>query len=307
MQLFLTGFRLLFMKQITLLCLFTCLSFQLNAQDSLYFVEFGSSPSYCRTSGEQSGNGLIYASADGGVAPYEYQWKNLSTGDLQNNTTWGGLNPDCYEMTVIDMLGNVLKDTLCLDSINPKASFYLESDDLLGDGAYYYGLAPSTATFFNTSEDYYAPDPFSDTSVVFRPQGFEPWEEYPFLGEMMTYTYEYGGIYTATLIASNMNGCADTAHKTISISGPLGVEDEHSNEQPAVSVFSNNQIISIVTQQPSPDLIFRLYAISGALIDETSLVNSQMNLPINHHGLYLYEIINQKTGIQLKTGKLVIQ
>ena len=295
------------MKRITLLFILTCSFYQLNAQDSLYFVEFGSSPSYCRTSGEQSGNGLIYASADGGVAPYDYQWKNLSTGDLQNNTTWGGLNPDCYEMTVIDMLGNVLKDTLCLDSINPKASFYLESDDLTGDGNYYFGLVPATATFFNTSEDYYAIDPLSDTSIFFRPQGFEPWEEYPFLGEMMTYTYEYGGVYTATLIASNMNGCADTAHKTISLSGPLGVKDELQSETPSFRVFSNAQMISIFTQQPSSDLIFRLYAVSGAMIVETSLVNSQMNLPINHRGLYLYEIINQKTGAPLKTDKLVIR
>jgi len=44
----------------------------------------------------QSGNGVVFAAATGGVPDYTYLWTNLETGDTEDNTTWGGLNPGNY-------------------------------------------------------------------------------------------------------------------------------------------------------------------------------------------------------------------
>ena len=290
-----------------ILFLLTLLFFIFNAigQDSLYFSELGFSSAYCRTSSVQSGNGIVYANAEGGTAPYDYLWTNLSTGETYTNTTQGGLNPECFQIQVTDALGATLIDTVCVDSLNPIAGFYLESADLSGDGGYYTGTAPVTATFFNTSENYYAIDPLSDTTIFFRPQGFEPWETYMFTGEMTTYTYEYGGIYTATLIASNLNDCADTAHISINLEGPASINGDQI-EKPSYSVWEKNGIITIASDDPKSGIYFVLYDLSGSQIEQTELLNISTKVNVFHPGIYLYEIIDRNKGEKIAANKVVI-
>jgi hypothetical protein len=51
--------------------------FTITYPDSLYFVELGTEPAYCRLFSYQSGNGVVYAAAAGGNPDYTYLWTNL--------------------------------------------------------------------------------------------------------------------------------------------------------------------------------------------------------------------------------------
>ncbi len=287
---------------ISLLSLFYLQPF---AQDLTLVV--GSEDAYCRLSGDQNGNGVVYAYATGGTPDYTYEWTNLTTGVTHPATTWGGLNVGCYEITVTDMIGTIAKDTVCLDSINPIAEFLVVSAELDSVGWAYIGEAPVTVSFQTVGVPMASP-PFFDTSFIFRPQGFEPWIAYEDeVGEFTTYEFLYGGVYTATMIAINNNGCTDTAHATISLTGPSSLHPYESNLLLSVISHSNSGTITVNIQGFEDELLLNVFSSTGQHIQSNRLMdtNNLITAPATS-GIYLYEIINPLTGLKIESGKIKI-
>ncbi len=208
--------------------------FTITEPDSLYFVEFGYEPAYCRVYDYQSGNGVVFASASGGVPDYNYVWTNLDTEETNINTTWGGLNPGNYEIMATDANGCVISRSLFLDSLNPIAAFEMTSDQFI---AAYEGYAPVNVHFVNQSENYSNPNnPFGESTFMWN---FEydliDWTITNDFDDTFDWTYEQRGQsyeVNVCLIAINKNGCADTACKVIQIYEPIAFEP--------INIFSPN-------------------------------------------------------------------
>lgn len=195
---------------------------EIEYPDSLYFTEIGYDPAYCRQFGYQSGNGVVYAAASGGTPDYDYLWVNDGTGETSTNTTWGGLNPGSYTMTVFDDNQCSITRTVLLDSLNPEASFDVASAQFLTPGVYE-GTAVVDVSFTNTSTGFANPNnPNADTTFYWN-FGFpnEPWKlTHDYLQTFDT-TYTSAGEYPFCLVAINKNGCVDTACATMIIHDPL--------------------------------------------------------------------------------------
>jgi gliding motility-associated-like protein len=195
------------------------IDFSVDQPDSLYLTEFGTEPAHCRLFDYQNGNGVVFGAAAGGTPDYSYEWLNLTTGDTEDNTTWGGLNPGEYQLTVTDENGCTLIRTIQLDSIGPIANFNVISDDLNDD---LQGTAPVTVEFENTSSNFYNDnDPFGDTTFFWALDN-------PVSGWEVTHDYFYrpdtvygpnGQSYNVEvcLVALNKNGCSDTLCKDLTI------------------------------------------------------------------------------------------
>jgi gliding motility-associated-like protein len=208
--------------------------FQIGQPDSLRFSEFETEPAYCRLYDYQSGSGVVYGAAAGGVPDYAYTWTHLETGDVQSNSTWGGRNPGNYELVVTDDNGCTLKRTVFLDSLNPKADFSVASDQFTSTLK---GTAPVEVTFTNLSENFANPNnPLADTSFFWNldyPQ-FD-WRLSDDYFELIDTLYPpKGETYLAEvcLVALNKNGCSDTLCKVITIYEPITFEQ--------VNVFTPN-------------------------------------------------------------------
>ncbi len=183
--------------------------FTLTQSPEIVMVQFGSEPAFCRTASYQSGNGVVYGAASGGVPDYEYEWVNLENGDNSNNTTWGGLNPGTYQLTVTDDLGCTLVQTIELDSVNPIAAFDVISAELDGNLE---GTAVVCASFDNNSEYFANPnDPNADTTFFWQLGYDVPWEISHDVNEVFDTCYYEEGIFEVCLVALNKNGCSDTA------------------------------------------------------------------------------------------------
>jgi gliding motility-associated-like protein len=183
--------------------------FTLTQNPQIVMVQFGSEPAFCRTASYQSGNGVVYGAASGGVPDYEYEWVNLSTGQTSNNTTWGGLNPATYQLTVTDDLGCTLVQTIDLDSVNPIAAFDVISAEL---DANLEGTAVVCASFDNNSEYFANPnDPNADTTFFWHLGYDEPWQISHDVNELFDTCYYEEAIFEVCLVALNKNGCTDTA------------------------------------------------------------------------------------------------
>uniref|UniRef100_UPI00373FD029 T9SS type B sorting domain-containing protein n=1 Tax=Crocinitomix catalasitica TaxID=184607 RepID=UPI00373FD029 len=188
-----------------------------------YFTEWGWDTAYCRLYNYQSGNGIVYAAAAGGVPNYHYEWTYDYDGTTSNNTTWGGRNPGNHTIRVTDAGGCVLTKVIYVDSVNPIASFTMYSTDLNEDCE---GTAPVEVEFTNTSQYYANPNnPISDTTFFWDlDRGIEEdWIITHDFYEKFDTIYEANGeSYTvnACLIAMNKNGCRDTTCKTITIFEP---------------------------------------------------------------------------------------
>ena len=197
--------------------------FTIGEPTPLSFSQLGSDPAYCRLYGYQSGNGVVYASATGGTADYDYVWEDLQDTSgltLTSNTTWGSLNPGQYQITVVDDHNCVLTQVITVDSLNPLADFNILSSDF---DVEWEGTAQVCATFENTSQYYENPN---------NPSGIDPsflWTmDYPNQGwyitddptETVDTCYDDAGDYTICLVASNKNGCQDTACTTVTIYDP---------------------------------------------------------------------------------------
>ncbi|MCG8577571.1 MAG: choice-of-anchor L domain-containing protein [Flavobacteriales bacterium] len=205
----------------------TTIDYTIEYPPQLIFTEIGYEPAYCRLYSYQSGNGKVFAAAGGGTPDYTYTWVNQETGAETENTTWGGLNPGSYQITVTDNNGCVLTQQIVLDSLIPHADFTVTSAQLDGNLA---GTAVVCAEFVNTSTDFaLLEDPLADTSGWWHlntPQDptSEPWTYYEGtegFNQVLDTCYEHGGEYDVCLIVQNHNGCVDTTCKTITVYDPL--------------------------------------------------------------------------------------
>lgn len=202
--------------------------------DSLYFSEFGFDPAYCRLFGYQSGNGVVFGAAAGGTPDYDYLWTNLTNGETSINSTWGGLNPANYLLTVTDANGCVLTNELFLDSLNPIADFTVNSAQLNSDLK---GTAPVEVVFTNQSENFVNPNnPLGDTTFFWNLNTpTADWEiSYDWYETKDTTYLPRGESYTVNvcLVAINQAGCTDTACKIITIFEPIAFTD--------INIFSPN-------------------------------------------------------------------
>ncbi|MBI3134633.1 MAG: gliding motility-associated C-terminal domain-containing protein [Bacteroidetes bacterium] len=189
--------------------------FTLTQNPEMVFVQFGSEPAYCRLFNYQSGNGVVFASASGGVPDYTYEWLNLDNGQTSTNTTWGGLNPGTYQMTVTDDEGCTLVQTIELDSLNPIADFDVVSGEL---DANLEGTAVVCANFVNQSQYYANPnDPNADTTFFWDLGYGLPWQISHDVNEVFDTCYYVESVVEVCLVALNKNGCSDTACQTLII------------------------------------------------------------------------------------------
>lgn len=196
--------------------------FTIEYPDSLYFSELGFHPAYCRLYSYQSGNGVVYAAASGGTPDYDYLWTNNATGATSTNTTWGGLNPADYTITVTDDNGCILTEVVELDSVSPIASFDVASDQFLTAGVYE-GTAVVCVEFTNQSQYFANPnDPFADTTFFWNFNTPDAgWILSEDVNETFDTCYNSAGEYTVCLVALNKNGCSDTACVDLIIYDPL--------------------------------------------------------------------------------------
>lgn len=220
--------------------------------DSLYFIQLGSDPAYCRLYSYQSGNGVVYAAAAGGTPDYTYLWTSLSTGSSSISTTWGGRNPGDYQISATDDHGCVITAIVTVDSLNPTANFEMTSPEFTSN---YYGTAPVNVHFVNQSLYFANPnDPAADTTFFWNFNSpSSGWILSTDVNETFDSTYLIGGTYEVCLVAINKNGCTDTLCKPLIIYDPLafkpvnvftpdgdGINDEFTfaNHADAVSEFS---------------------------------------------------------------------
>lgn len=182
--------------------------FTLNQNPEITFTELSTSPSFCRLFHYQKGHGVVSAAATGGVADYDYQWMNLSDSSTTNNTTWGGLSPGTYEITVTDDVGCTKVETVNVDSLNPVAAFDITSNELFN----LEGTSPVSVVYTNQSQYVYNPnDPNSVATFLWNlDHNNIPWvvtEDYNFQPDT---TYSGEQIFEVCLVAINYNGCSDT-------------------------------------------------------------------------------------------------
>ncbi|MBI3135136.1 MAG: gliding motility-associated C-terminal domain-containing protein [Bacteroidetes bacterium] len=190
--------------------------FTLTQNPEITFAELGTEPAYCRMFSYQSGNGVVYASATGGVPDYTYEWINLATGANTNNTTWGGLNPGSYQITVTDDVGCTLVQTVELDSVSPIADFTIVSSQL--DLATLSGTAVVCAQYQNNSQYFANPnDPNADTTFFWELGYNQPWQISHDVNEVFDTCYYTEAQYTVCLVALNKNGCSDTSCQVLTI------------------------------------------------------------------------------------------
>lgn len=200
----------------------TTITFEINEADSLRIAELGQVPALCRLFDYQNGLGVVYGAASGGTPDYNYSWKNVETGDTSHYSTWGGLNPGYYELTITDANGCNLTTGVKLDSINPIAAFTIISDQLNEDLK---GFPPVEIELVNNSTNFAQEfDPTSDTTFLINlDYDNGPWQISKNLYQIYDTTYNSRG-YTYTvdicLIAFNKNGCSDTSCQTITVFEP---------------------------------------------------------------------------------------
>lgn len=196
--------------------------FDINYPPALYFTELGTEEAYCRLFGYQSGNGVVYAAAGGGVPGYTYTWTNLGTGQTSNNTTWGGLNPGQYFISIQDANQCYLTDTVQLDSLNPIADYTVDSPQFLSQGVYE-GTAEVCVTFTNTSQNFANPNnPNADTTFFWSlDYPNDGWQISHDVNEVFDTCYANAGEYEVCLVAVNKNGCSDTTCNTMIVHDPL--------------------------------------------------------------------------------------
>ncbi|NOQ72465.1 MAG: T9SS type A sorting domain-containing protein [Crocinitomix sp.] len=272
----------------------------------LSFDEIGGSPAYCRLYGYQSGNGQVYASAAGGTPSYSYEWEHLESGVTNTNSTWGGLNPGTYTITITDDVGAMISETIILDSITVVADFTAFSDDLSEIPGGYIGYAPDTLGFVNLSEGTENPiNPLADERFFWNfDSPDEEWLITDEVDETQFKGYLYGGEFDVCLVAQNKNGCKDTICKVVGLFGSLiGVDDNELNGVFTISPKANQNEIVITTGGIHGALKMNLYSLSGQLIQTEQILNPSTSIPFNFaNGIYLYEFAD-KNGQIISSGK----
>ena len=199
---------------------FNSMDFTLVDPPPFYFTEWGWDTAYCRLFNYQSGNGVVYAAAAGGLLNYSYLWTYLVDGTTSTSSTWGGRNPGPHLIEITDAGGCVLSKIIQVDSVNPIASFTLASQQFVTN---YAGTAAVEVEFTNTSRYFANPnDPYSDTLFLWDLDYVDDTDwliSQDFFEKFDTIYEERGETYdvNACLIAFNKNGCSDTACQIITI------------------------------------------------------------------------------------------
>ena len=193
----------------------------------LEFAEIGYEPAYCRLYPYQVGNGQVFAAATGATPSYTYAWQEIGSVPLATsvNTTWGGLNPGDYEITVTDANGCTLTQIVTMDSVNPTAVLDITSAEL---NAQNQGTAQVCISMVNNSLFFANPlNPIADTSFwISIDHPTDPWHLYQ--DSVAFYTaydtcYNVGGEYDVCLKIQNKNGCEDSVCHTITVWDPLSL------------------------------------------------------------------------------------
>lgn len=194
--------------------------FAIEEPPPLELVEFGMEPAYCRLYGYQSGNGVVFAAANGGTPDYHYKWTNLETGETTTNTTWGGRNPGTYEIEVTDENGCEIIRQIVVDSLSPVAQFTTTTDQIETDC---YAIVPVDITFSNQSLNFANPNnPLADTTFFYNfDHPTSNWVVSHNLNETFEIEYTESGDYEVCIVALNQNGCTDTACKVITLCDPF--------------------------------------------------------------------------------------
>ncbi|WP_233502925.1 choice-of-anchor L domain-containing protein [Putridiphycobacter roseus] len=182
-------------------------------------LSLNTTAAFCRTAGYQSGNGVVYGTAEGGAGNYSYVWENLTTGQTSSFTTWAGRSPGDYELTVTDNNGCVQSDTVYLDSLNPKGDFTVTSDAFLNP-TIYEGTEDVTVKLTNLSTHFSDPNnPLSDTifqwNLYTNSIDDGKWFFTYDLKDKVDTTYKGEEVYQVCLVAKNYNDCVDTTCKAI--------------------------------------------------------------------------------------------
>ncbi len=181
----------------------------------------GTVPAFCRTADFQQGNGVVYSSAlfkeneYGGAGNWTYEWVNNETGETTDLTTWNGLEPGSYTVTITDNADCTLERTVYLDSVNPEASFIIESDGFEGPGKYE-GTELLDIELINTSKHFSDPNYLlSDSTFKYnmetnRPGGGKWVFNYGYNVTKIDTTLNGEFDYQVCLVAKNFNDCRDT-------------------------------------------------------------------------------------------------
>lgn len=279
------------------------LSLSSVGQTPLHFVELGSDPAYCRTENYQSGNGVVFASAGGGVPDYTYQWVELNSGNNNPVTTWGGLNPGFYQITVTDDIGDVLIDTVEVDSINPIAIIEPGGNDVFFNGQFHMAAAPATIELnnvsLNTGYDLASPW-YNEFNYAWKLGNFEPWinDTSDWNISHRQVTFEYAGVHGVCLAVENKNACKDTACFYFVIDGPLETDEEELNFQ--VNLSQNYVLVQSSTMM---ELEMDIYDITGKLVFNSYLFSGeQVNLGLKT-GTYIYVLKERQSERFIESGK----
>lgn len=192
----------------------------------MILTQFGQTPAQCREFHYQNGNGVVFVAAgysDGSAGNFVYTWTNMTTGATSNNSTWGGLNPADYHISIQDSYGCFLVDTVTLDSLNPIADFDVTSAEFLTAGVYQ-GTAIVNVLFTNTSQNYDDPLDPNDVPNFFWTMDAGnglPWYHTSNFLETQDTAYADSGHYNVCLTVINKNNCKDTTCKEMIIFDPL--------------------------------------------------------------------------------------
>jgi len=184
------------------------------------------SPTYCRSSSLQNGNGEVTITTAGldssGTGTVTYLWENIENGELSTNTTFVVSEPGWMRVTIKDDNNCIFIDSVFVDSLNPTARFELISDGFVGPGEYE-GLENLKVKFINGSFNLNKDDPLFDPTFSWNlytneiNSGYENWFLSHDIDEPIQRTYSGEQEYLVCLVAKNFNYCLDTVCELITV------------------------------------------------------------------------------------------
>ena len=201
------------------------ITFFINSPNPLKAITEVVSPTYCRTSFFQKGNGIVTVTTAGidssGTGSVFYHWKNLENGDESDNSTFIVNVPGWMEVTLTDGNNCTYITQIYVDSLNPIADFELESDQFEGPGAYE-GTEDMTIQIINQSINFSQPSYlFSDTTFKVNWLANDIENGYWFFSfdynEKIDTLLKGEREYQVCLVAKNYNDCRDTMCKIVNV------------------------------------------------------------------------------------------
>lgn len=273
----------------------------------LAWDQVGSDPAYCRLFSYQSGNGVVWASATGGVAPLTFQWTNLGTGASSTNATWGGLNAGSYQITVTDNVGATLTQVIELDSLNPIANFDEIAGEVMPITNGWVGFSNEYVIFINQSENFANPsDPNADTTFFWNlNHPIDMWQISHDVYELKDTVYG-AGTHQVCLVTLNKNGCADTLCKQVHIFGPATIQEGENAKFFTIYSSHHQNTLHFNCGGFDENMIVEVFSISGELVTYFETTSNQTEVSFNSSaGVYLYTVRGQKSQEIIGSGKLI--